>query len=490
VSGRLTLPLGLRARLALLSLLAVGAFAALNLASMEAVVGQAVGELLRRRAVTHAAALALQIEVPLLQRDFLALRALLDEQRQADDELAFVLVLDGRRRLLAHTFEGAAPQDLLRLGPLAGGHGLPWSRALVDPRSGQRFHLAVQPILGGRAGELRVGVADEAASAILHRVHRVLRVLVLGFAVLGLLGALFLGYWVGRPLLELIRSVDALGPGGWPAPLPEGRGDEVGALLRSFNAMALRLREAERAREAQQTALLRAEKLAAVGTLAAGVAHEINNPVAGMLGLVERIRRQPERQEQNAEYLAMVAESLGQVEEIVGRLLQFAQVHEPQRAGVPLAGLAQRALALLEYQRRGRSVRPVIRVPAELWVWGDEDELTQVLLNLLSNAYDAMESGGELLVEGSRCGDRVCLRVQDEGTGIPPEDLGRIFDPFFSTKGVGEGTGLGLSLCLRIVENHGGSLEVEPLAHGTCVWLRLPAARGDEPAAPGGRTEA
>ena len=235
-----------------------------------------------------------------------------------------------------------------------------------------------------------------------------------------------------------------------------------------------------------QDAILQSEKLAAIGQLAAGVMHEINNPLATISACVAAIEgrlaeAEPALHPAVREYLEIVDREVQRCSRIVDQLLDFSRPKGAAKEPVDLSGLAENALFLLKHHRRFKRA-PVVRELAEglAPVRGNAEQLLQVLMALLLNAADAVEQGGGLTVRTARAtrrDDEVVLEVADTGAGIAEDDLPRIFEPFYTTKPQGRGTGLGLSICYGIVADHGGRLEVESqLGLGSLFRVVLPAA--------------
>jgi PAS domain S-box-containing protein len=219
-------------------------------------------------------------------------------------------------------------------------------------------------------------------------------------------------------------------------------------------------------------------RLASIGTLASGVAHEIGNPLTGITCIAQNLRDEddPEERRQNIEDILTQSR---RISDIVQSLLSFARptTEERRLTRLELAPLVDEAIRLVRLSRSGRDIHFDSRVPAELWVEGDPARLTQVLLNLLANASDASQPGGRVEIRATRGAGSVTLEVQDWGSGIPAELRERIFEPFFTTKEPGRGTGLGLPLVYRIVSDHGGSISADSQEGvGTTFTLRLPAA--------------
>ncbi len=210
--------------------------------------------------------------------------------------------------------------------------------------------------------------------------------------------------------------------------------------------------------------LVHSERLASVGRLAAGVAHEIGNPVTGIACLAQNLRydtEDPEILEAGDQILSLTE----RVTRIVQSLVSFShagqQVTDCAFQAVSPRECVQEAINLLSLQKERGQVEFINEVPAELMLEADSQRLIQVFVNLLSNSRDASEEGGKILIEGSIQAGCMCLTITDEGSGIPPEVASRVFEPFFTTKDPGEGTGLGLAMVYTIVEDHKGSIEIE-----------------------------
>lgn len=225
--------------------------------------------------------------------------------------------------------------------------------------------------------------------------------------------------------------------------------------------------------------IMNSEKLASIGKLAAGVAHEINNPLGGILSCLYNLRKgtvAPARQE---EYLASMEEGLRRVQKIVRQLLDFSQQYEPELSFSDLNAIVDRVLVLTNHALTAGRIKLVKRLQEDLpAVLVDRHMIEQVLMNLILNAVQAIQGGGVVTIR-TVAEDEVCkILVEDTGCGIPSHLLSRIFDPFFTTKPTGEGTGLGLSVSLGIVERHGGRILVDSeIGKGTVFTVCLPLSR-------------
>jgi len=233
-------------------------------------------------------------------------------------------------------------------------------------------------------------------------------------------------------------------------------------------------------------AVARAEKLAAVGRLAAGVVHEINNPLATIAACAESLEKRIEEgaftnspeEADLREYLGLIRDEAFRCKNITNGLLDFSRLRAGQRVPVDMAEIIKAAARLVTHQQRGDNIQIDVEAAADVpKVSGDVGQLQQAVVALATNAIDAMPDGGTLTLRTSRSGPRVLVQVIDTGIGILPENMTKIFDPFFTTKDVGRGTGLGLAVCYGILSDHGGRLDVRSsVGTGTTFTITLPVA--------------
>jgi signal transduction histidine kinase len=287
---------------------------------------------------------------------------------------------------------------------------------------------------------------------------------------------------IQRPLKEMQKKIARLRDGDMNVSVNfAGQKDEIGDLGRNFNDTVRQLRESrEEIQRLYRTQMSRAEHLATLGELAAGLAHEIRNPLAGIAGVIDIIGRDLPETSPGREVLAEVKDEILHIKRILSDLLDYARPKMPDVQAADLNATADRAVALARQQVLSRPIQIEIAQCHGLpLVEHDSKQIQQVLLNLLLNAIQALDDKGKIQVEVAAGEDCAIVRVSDTGKGISPEALANIFRPFFTTKG--QGTGLGLSLARRIVEGHDGKIEVaSTLGRGTQFTLRLPLRKGGE----------
>ncbi|MDX1456523.1 MAG: ATP-binding protein [Marinobacter sp.] len=243
--------------------------------------------------------------------------------------------------------------------------------------------------------------------------------------------------------------------------------------------------------------LMHSERLASVGRLAAGVAHEVGNPVTGISSLAQNLKL--ETDDPDILHTAdQIQQQTRRISTILQSLMNFARTGNHAQANryepAVIKRCVEESINLLSLSDKGRGILYKNQCPEDLVVLGDEQRLVQVFVNLLANARDASPEGGLIRISGNREGYSAIIEVTDEGSGIPADQLDHIFEPFYTTKGPNQGTGLGLSLVYSIVEEHYGNIQVESPAgpeteRGTCVRLRLPAYEGDGDESPYSQNE-
>lgn len=288
--------------------------------------------------------------------------------------------------------------------------------------------------------------------------------------------------FVQRPMVELQEKIGRVGEGDLNVKVSfDVRNDEIGDLGRNFNRMVEQLRESrEEIQILHNTQMSRAEHLATLGELATGLAHEIRNPLAGIAGVIEIIGRDLPTTSPARTVVKEVRHEIAQINHIITDLLQTARPHPPEIRRSDLNTTVEHSVMLARQQALSRPIRIELKKAENLReVEHDSDQIHQVLLNLLLNAIQAIDGQGTITVEISGEGNDALIAVSDTGRGIPAEHLPNIFRPFYTTKG--NGTGLGLSLAKRIVEEHDGRIEVESsAAKGTRFVVLLPITRADK----------
>ena len=475
--GRRRLRLTLGVRLALIIAALVATMGVANTVYLETRVFSQMEDELEHRWLLMARYLAGESVDFVLYQDRLRLEELLGKARAVDPDFTYCFVLDPAHRVLAHTFSGDFPDALRTINvPPSSGAGPPGDRILRIDLFGQRYRDFAVPIHRGDLGTLRLGIRDRTITERLDDIRRGLLLVVLPAVVLGGLVAFGVARMLRRRLHPITDTLARFEPGRHREPIPVTRDDELGDVAREVNAITERLHDA-------QKSLLRSEKLASIGTMASGIAHEINNPITGLQNCLARVQAAPDNVEQTREYAGLMVETVHHLDETVRRLLEFARSSTVRHERVDLGDVVRRAIGLVAFQLSRDRVDIALRVPeSPVCVDGDDNRLMQLVVNLALNALDAMPEGGALTVALTSEGHTVALRVRDTGVGMAPDVVDRIFDPFFTTKDAGKGTGLGLAVAHRVVHDHGGDVRVSSRPGGGSEFVvELPAST-----APGG----
>jgi signal transduction histidine kinase len=289
---------------------------------------------------------------------------------------------------------------------------------------------------------------------------------------------------ITRPVRRLTEAAVDVAGGHYGATVEVESNDEVGLLASSFNEMSRKMADDIERLRTMSDQLVRTEKLAAAGTLAAGVAHEVNNPLASISSLVQILQsRVPaeaddKQSAEMREMLRLVSQQIARITQVLRDMMDFARQRTPARAPLDINRALESSIRLASFDKDFKRLSITTDFdPHVPQVSADADQLQQVFLNLLLNARDAMPEGGELKVStrhDARAAEIVC-EIADTGTGIAPEHLAHVFDPFYTTKPTGRGTGLGLAICYGIITAHGGRIELAPNdSRGTRVIVALP----------------
>jgi len=368
--------------------------------------------------------------------------------------------------------------------------------------------------------------------------RNILILIALDAIVLIIFGSLLLSRVLVKPIKDLVRLTQKISEGDFSQKIEETSKNEIGQLIVSFNWMIDRLKEnqenlenyleslesANKQLKQAQEELIRTEKLASIGRFAAGVAHEVGNPLGAILGYTSILQKEGMDRGESKDYLNRIEKEIERINRIVHELLDFARPSKFEIKDLEINKVIESTLSLLSYQKNFKNIETQLDMQSDLpLIKGDESQLSQVMINIILNAVDAMPSGGTLTIQTRTHmvenldvdrlqriyprrrksdpmesdyshmrkadplsvlfkkfseGDRlVKIRISDTGVGIKKEDLENIFDPFFTTKAPDKGTGLGLSISLRIVESLGGEMRVESeVEKGTTFEIYFPVA--------------
>jgi signal transduction histidine kinase len=350
-----------------------------------------------------------------------------------------------------------------------------------DPSFGWVLEVHLPLRIGQRSwGTATIGFDAEPIRAEVRRLFFFLFLTTLVVSAATLVVLYILSSRITRSLTHLVREMDRvdLEPS---ADVPTlRRDDDVAFLFDRFDRMKHRIEHSRRQLASAQRQVYQAEKLASIGRLASGIAHEVNNPLNGIRSCLYAISKEPSNVVQTKEYVELIGEAITSIETVVQKLLGFARAPVEKVGRTDVALMTRKVADLFDVRLREKQVRLTLELDDDLPPAAIDPQLYQeVVMNLLVNSYDAVGSGGEIRVAAQASGEEtLSVVMSDDGTGIAAEDLLRIFEPFFTTKESGRGTGLGLSVCQSIVESHGGRLTVTSAPGlGATFTVQLPIDR-------------
>lgn len=409
----------------------------------------------------------------LLYEDLISLQQLLDQIKGGNTDVSYAFITNSQNNLVAHTFGSAFPVELLNVNELKKGEFSHFQ--LISDENNNLYQDVVVPIMDGKLGYLRLGIAEKDLFRTTNRVVIILTGMVLVFLVVGIVGAVLFAYWITNPISKITKAFETINLNEKFEPLEIKTKDEINILSNKFNEMAFRLQRAHSDLQKAQKSLIKTEKLASVGTLASGLTHEISSPLAGLKNCLIRIKKNPQKTQINR-YFSLMMNAIQKIEKVVIGLLNFSRRDDYNFKPFNLYKTISRALSLVEYKLEKSDVDIEKNFDEKLIdCIGDSQHIEQVIINLILNAVDAMPQGGKLYISSFLNNSAACIEIEDTGVGIPPENLDKIFDPFFSTKEPGKGTGLGLSVSYNIIREHGGDISAESEENkGTKFIINLP----------------
>jgi len=411
---------------------------------------------------------------------------------KADGEQAAIHAIDAvnrhfttiRIRWVGSDQMSTLPIDLRTLE--AGSAGEPLTRAVRDHRDGSRWNTFVPlEVDGMRRGVIELSEPMTTEQRFVRSVVAETIAMTLALAGVSAVLAFVMGQWlVGTPVRALSDKARRVGRGDFSGPVILKSRDELADLAHEMNAMSDRL-------VATVQQLRHADRLATVGKLASGVAHELGTPLNVVTARAEMISSGEVTSEESKEYAGVIIAACQRMTKTIRRLLQFARREGAQKERRDLQELVRESLELLRPLADKGAVRLEIAPSCgETTANFDAGQIQQAVTNLVVNAIQAMPQGGAIRISlqrdrglppadvGGGQTEYLCMRVQDEGVGIAPEHLQHVFEPFFTTKDVGEGTGLGLAVTYGIVREHDGWITVESRVHvGTTFSVYLPVAK-------------
>ncbi len=325
-------------------------------------------------------------------------------------------------------------------------------------------------------GSVKVGVSVESLYALVGRVRNALLPIAAGGFLLGILGAAVLARRITRPLHRLVDGTVRIAKGDFSQAFAAKSGDEVGDLARSFNEMTRQLLHARERMEDANRRLIRHEKLASIGSMAATIAHEIRNPLTSVKLSIQKFAEGESDTEAVKAHLGLSFQGIDQIERFIKELLNFTRVPELSLERWPVGQIVEESLKMVRDVLAEKGIVVEKTCAADLpFVLADGDKLRQVFLNVLRNAHEALGPGGRITIACDAVDDgrrtKVRVRIADNGPGISEKDRPNVFEPFYTTKP--SGFGLGLANARKIVEQHNGTIALARKRGRGCAFIIL-----------------
>jgi len=384
---------------------------------------------------------------------------------------------DGFERDSLELFNQAPVDEHIQIESSGGLKTLRYVAPLFVKDSCMSCHLEHGYKVGDIRGALSISIPIEWADTVIRK--NVGKILVLGILsviiVTAVVYVLFNALVTGR-LSRLEEAMDSYPANANPTLMLPGGEDEIGMLSSRFSALCERLEHSgKRLDQAHEQAFYN-EKMAALGQITAGIAHEINNPLGGLLNCVKNMQDDPHDMDMQDRYLPLLSKGLHQIESIMRQLLNFGRNDPLQLRKIEVDSDIRECIALLEY--RMKNIDVVLDLNIDQSYCMDAEAFKQIIVNIGLNAVQAMPDGGQLRVASRRLGDMIEISFTDTGTGIAADIKDRIFDPFFTTKDIGQGTGLGLAVTYSLIQKMGGDISVESRpGEGAVFTLNLPGSK-------------
>lgn len=361
-----------------------------------------------------------------------------------------------------------------------------WKKIKASSRNGSIFkddgrmffYRSISPYPGADTKWLLV---IEAASDLVLAPIRNMRKWIWGLLIILLLASLVVSIWAAFQFAKPVRALAALithyADGDHSIRYDGHRRDEIGLAGRAFNYLVACLEKAEKERDQAKQAICQSERLASIGQLAAGIGHEINNPLMNITSLAALVEDSiKDKDEQVTKDLQLLQTEVQRCAHIVQGILNFAKENKPTFKGFDMSALISETLSLLHHRIESAEINLVTQVHSPLNMHGDPNMLQQVLVNILLNAIQASPAKSNIIISVTTSEYFINIEILDNGEGIQKNHVSKVFDPFFSTKQEGDGTGLGLSVSYGIIKRHGGTINIENIENpkGVKVTIILP----------------
>jgi two-component system NtrC family sensor kinase len=431
---------------------------------------------------------------PIVYDDYVNVYKVLDQVKSNDPSVAYIFILDENNKIIAQTYDLRIPFSLIQANKAENN-----SHNIKVIKTKNFEHDIIRdiayPILNGEIGTVRLGLIEEDIRKELNDASRTMSLMVISFLVIGLVLAFFFSFLITLPIKRITQKAQNLDLNSISMAEIEEKplrfrtffnfyfSDELDILIAKFSEMIDRLKNNIIELRATRNSFIQAEKLASIGTLTAGISHEINNPLAGIKNAMNRIEKEPENIQQNIKYIELIKDAISKMEGVVKPLLSFSRKSDISITKVPIQSIIENALQLADYKTKKANIQIEKQIQANCEIHISVNHMEQVLINLILNGVDAIQDRidadpthqGKITIFVCNKDGVFSLKVKDNGIGISEKNQNKIFDPFFTSKELGKGTGLGLYVSYNIIKDLGGKLSFKSEENeGTEFLIELP----------------
>jgi len=419
---------------------------------------------------------------PIMYEDVVNLYILLDEMMHSDTSIAYIFLLNEKGQVIAKTFDTEVPPGLLVANKVQNGQ---YNIELLEAKN-YKFRTIRDiafPILGGHVGVVRLGLIEDSVRTEIRSATNSLLLMIILFLLIGLMGAFGFSYLITSPIHYISNQAQQVNFQTLDVDINEPKypkykklmhfyfSDELDLLVAKFREMLLRLKHNYTELQKTRNSFVQAEKMAAIGTMAAGIGHEINNPISGIKNCLIRISKQPENIEQTVNYINLIQDATDKIENVTQHLLDFSRKQETVFNLVNISEILNNSISLIRYKVQKEHITVEHDFRKRLLVFGSQNHLEQVFLNLLLNSIDAINEvkeanpdyNGKIIITLTKKENRIIIKIKDNGVGIQKSNERKIFDPFYTSKEAGKGTGLGLYVSFNIIKEHDGEIYFESI---------------------------
>lgn len=414
--------------------------------------------------------LAKEIEEPLLYENLFSMQQSISEWVDTSPEHSYAMILSPDRTPIVTTFYNKIPVGIIEAN-------FP-NRAInqvkvIKNKDIEYYDIAV-PIMNGSGGFLRLGLNKESVSSPINRILNILLFMVAVFVFIGVISAYYLSRMITLPIYKIMKASQEVDLNGKNVKLNIHTGDELETLALTYESMIARLQENHTKLSEAIRQVYENEKLASIGYLASGIAHEIRNPLMGITNGLKRIEKNPQSVDQIEKYIPIMLKGSHHIETILNGILQYAKKDTGILSILNVHDAFEDAISIISHRIIEKNI--ILERPDELniFVNGNHQNITQILINLMINAIEAMPHGGILSIRVRTESNYLWFDISDTGKGISDEIVDKIWEPFYTSKEATKGTGLGLAVTKSLVEANGGQVFCSTiLNHGTTFSFSL-----------------